>query len=385
MRDATGTPSGCAALTPEAADTASRNASAALALALPGDTLLYLLLPLHAAAFGVSLPEAGVLLAANRLIRIVGYGWVARLYAGRGPRALCLGAGLGAVASTLAYGTLSGLWPLLIARLAWGLSFASLNIANQALATLVSEGALRRTGRMRMLVATGPTAALVAGGVASLWLGPRLVFVVLAMIAAPALAFAWRLPAFQEPMRGERPRLSRPGPLDAWSFAMGFTLDGLFIFGLGLLVAARYPREAVVATGLAMSLRYVTEVVLSGLGARLAQYVGALRVLIIMSVGAASALALLAGSGAALWIGAGGAIVLRALAQALAAPVIAEAHPGEARIPALARQATWRDVGAGLGPLAAGVLLPVAPAAAVYGGAALLLGATSLLLVRELR
>src|SRR3981081_1215803 len=57
------------------ADRASRDASVTLGLTLPGDTVLYLLLPLHAAVFGVTLPEAGLLLAANRLVRIARYGW----------------------------------------------------------------------------------------------------------------------------------------------------------------------------------------------------------------------------------------------------------------------------------------------------------------------
>ena len=66
------------------ADENSRHASQTLAFAQPGDTLLYLLLPLHHDAFGVTLAEAGLLLAANRLVRIAGYGWVARFYAERG-------------------------------------------------------------------------------------------------------------------------------------------------------------------------------------------------------------------------------------------------------------------------------------------------------------
>ena len=41
------------------ADRNSRNASLTLAFAQPGDTLLYLLLPLHHDTFGVSLAEAG--------------------------------------------------------------------------------------------------------------------------------------------------------------------------------------------------------------------------------------------------------------------------------------------------------------------------------------
>ena len=126
---------------PATADRASRDAALTLGLGLPGDTVLYLLLPLYAAEFGVSLPEAGVLLAANRLVRIAGYGWVARGYERFGPRAACIAAALGAAASTLGYALLSGLFPLLAARLLWGLSFAALNIATQALATAEAHGA----------------------------------------------------------------------------------------------------------------------------------------------------------------------------------------------------------------------------------------------------
>src|SRR3954470_22021551 len=93
-----------------AADRNSRNASLTLAFAQPGDTLLYLLLPLHHASFGVSLAEAGLLLAANRLVRIAGYGWVARFYAERGPRLACLLAASGSLLSTLGYATLPGVW-----------------------------------------------------------------------------------------------------------------------------------------------------------------------------------------------------------------------------------------------------------------------------------
>src|SRR4030081_502914 len=99
------------------ADHAARHAALALTLALPGDTVLYLLLPLYAATFGVTLPEAGLLLAANRIVRIFGSGWVASFYANRVPRAACLLAAIGAVLSTFGYATLSGVWALLLARL----------------------------------------------------------------------------------------------------------------------------------------------------------------------------------------------------------------------------------------------------------------------------
>src|SRR5256885_15308954 len=88
---------------PATADRASRDAALTLGLGLPGDTVLYLLLPLYAAEFGVGLPEAGVLLAANRLVRIAGYGWVARGYERFGPRPPCLPAASGAPPSPLGF------------------------------------------------------------------------------------------------------------------------------------------------------------------------------------------------------------------------------------------------------------------------------------------
>ncbi|MFC7689133.1 MFS transporter [Paeniroseomonas aquatica] len=140
---------------PDGADRASRDASLTLGLTLPTDTVLYLLLPLHAAAFGVSFAEAGLLLAANRLVRIIGYGWVARSYERSGPRHACVVAVLGAAASSLGYALLPGIWWLLAARLVWGLSFAVMNIATQALATALPEG--------RRAAAGGPAPSSPAG------------------------------------------------------------------------------------------------------------------------------------------------------------------------------------------------------------------------------
>ena len=66
------------------ADTTSRRAALTLALCLPSDVLLYLLLPMESQAFGITLAQAGVLLAANRLVRIFGYRHVLNFYARNG-------------------------------------------------------------------------------------------------------------------------------------------------------------------------------------------------------------------------------------------------------------------------------------------------------------
>lgn len=368
------------AVTPDEADRASVNAAFALGLTLPGDTVLYLLLPLYAAEFGVSLPEAGVLLAANRLVRIIGYGWVARFYSTHGARAACLLATFGAILATISYATASGVWLLLAGRLLWGLSFAALNLANQALPTAVMQGAPKRTGRSRAIIAIGPMVGLVVSALMAVQFGPRSAFVLLAVVALAAPLMAARIPRLAEKPALGGPRFEWPGPISLWSFAMGFTLDGLFIFGLGLLAAANYPKGAVLAAGIAMALRYAVEVAFSPVGGHLAHHFGARLVVVLSSLGAAVGLALIP-TEHLLWFGVVCVIVLRALVQALIAPMVAEAHPGAERVRALARQATWRDIGAGTGPLAAGLLFPVLAPIAIYGGASVLLAATSLMLV----
>lgn len=368
---------------PDIADRDSRNAALTLAFALPGDVLLYLLLPLYAGSFGVSLFEAGVLLAANRLIRIIGYGTVAHLYGSRGARWACLIACAGSVLSTLGYGLLSGFWLLLVARLMWGLSFAILNIANQALPTSAPEGAAARSGRARSIVAVGPMLSLVVGALLAETVGPRVVFVVLGLVALAAPIFAARLPDTTQVINRRGPRISMPEPISIWSFSMGFALDGIFVFGLSLIAAQSMPQGAVVAAGAAMALRYISEIVLSAPGGSLAQRVGPRRLLVILSFATAASMALLGADGLLVWGAILVTVILRALLQPLPAPVVALAFPGPDRVQALARQATWRDIGAGAGPLAAGVLFPLLPAVAVFAGAGGLLALSTALLMRE--
>ena len=75
--------------------------SLVLSLSLFGDALLYVILPVHADAFGVSLAMVGFLLAINRIIRTFAYGIIVKIAARIGLKTLCLIAAPTAVASTL--------------------------------------------------------------------------------------------------------------------------------------------------------------------------------------------------------------------------------------------------------------------------------------------
>ncbi len=363
---------------------ASRRAAITLGLTLPGDTVLYLLLPLHAAAFGVTLPEAGVLLAVNRLVRIAGYGWVARGYERFGPRAACVAAALGAAASTLGYSALSGVAALAAARLLWGLSFAALNIATQTLATADADYAARWSGRARAIISAGPMFGLLGGAAVAEAVGPRAVFLGLAAVALAGLPFAARLPGGRgERVRGAGRRFGLPSPLDTWSFIQGLALDGVFVVGLSVLAAAASPRGgATFAAGAALSLRYLSEIALGPPSGLAAERWGVGRAVVAASLCSAAGYAAICAG--AVWAGIVAIVLLRGVLAPLPAPVAAMLYPGGERVPAIARLATWRDLGAGIGPMLAGAVLPLAPAA-LYAGAGLALAAATLYLAASLR
>jgi DHA1 family inner membrane transport protein len=358
-------------------DRNSRHAAMALGLSLPGDTVLYLLLPMFAPAFGVSLPEAGLLLAANRLVRIAGYGAVARFYACNGERLTCTLAALAAAVCALGYATLTGFVALLVLRLLWGLAFAALNLATQALATADPAGAARRAGQSRAFSAMGPMLALPLGGVCALWFGPKVVFFLFAAVALSALLVTRKLPTTPHAEPPPRKKWFRlPGNLDTFSFTEGLVLDGLFIIGLSYLGRDLLPGNPVIVAGLLLAVRYLAEIVLSSAGGHMAEKHRTEVLLVTFS--ALTSVALVGFGFGWLWTCALAIVILRALLLPLLPPLVALRTPGPGRIQALATRSVWRDMGAGAGPVLAGLLLPVVPSAWIYGVAALLLSATAL-------
>ncbi|MDV9033337.1 MFS transporter [Pseudomonas sp. RAC1] len=365
------------------ADRDSRNAAQVLGLCLPSDVLLYLLLPMYAEDFGVTLAQAGVLLAANRLVRIVGYGWVVRFYARHGDRAACSLAAGAAAACALGNATLSGFAALLVLRLVWGLCFATFNLSTQTLATAQAQGAARRAGRSRATLSIGPMLALPLGAVMAQAWGPRSVFFVLCISAFLGLWRARALPGegHSIPARSGR-RLRLPDSIATWSFIEGVALDGLFIFGLSLYAQVHVGESGVLVAGVLMAVRYLSEMLFSPLGGRLADRFGPLRMLVLLSL--ATALALLVFASQWLFIGAFFVLLLRALQLPLVMTLVALRNPHE-RIQALAGNAVWRDIGAGLGPMLAGLLLPQVPAIWAYGAAALAIALAALNCARSAR
>jgi hypothetical protein len=71
-------------------------------------------------------------------------------------------------------------------------------------------------------------------------------------------------------------------------------------------------------------------------------------------------------------------LLARLADQQRIAPIVAKRTPGRGRVQALAARAVWRDIGAGTGPLAAGLLLPIMPSFWLYAVSAACLAVSAM-------
>lgn len=163
-----------------------------VAISLLGDLTLYVVLPTHTREAGIALANVGLMLSANRLIRIVINGPIG-LIIERTPRrriavpALFLGA-----VSSLLY-TIPGFWPLLIGRLLWGIAWAGLWLSASTMVLDVSDDANRGrfVGRLQMWYFIGVGGSSFIGGALTDWLGYTANFTVCAFITFAGAVIWW--------------------------------------------------------------------------------------------------------------------------------------------------------------------------------------------------
>ena len=166
---------------------------AGTAFSLMGDTTMYAVLPTHLAQAGVLLASVGILLSANRFVRLAANSGVGLIVDRWAPRtvfvlALCFGA-----VSTALYAVVRGFWPLLLARLLWGISWSGIWIAGNKL-VLDAAGHGRRgrwVARYHLIYFLGTGVSALIGGALTDWLGYRDAMAIGAAIQAAGVAIAW--------------------------------------------------------------------------------------------------------------------------------------------------------------------------------------------------
>ncbi|MBX2838692.1 MAG: MFS transporter [Gammaproteobacteria bacterium] len=348
-----------------------------MSLALLGDALLYAVLPAYASHFGLTLAWVGVMLSANRIVRVFAYGLIARLTHAIGVRNICIAAAVIATVSTALYGISHGPAMMLVARILWGITYAILVLATLSYAIAFRASAGTRVGVGQAIQRIGPILALLFGT----WLvgrvGPNSVFLILAVPTALSILIALNLPKGVKPT--EKPTtpasLSKPKPIDVFFFLQGYGVDGVFAISITLIFARSTELSvAVMSGGALLAMRHFGEAIAAPLFGWIADRVGARRVFLVAAV-----LTMLGFVGVAVGITVIGALVMLLFRGALAslgpAVIAQQLTDEEDALGPLARMQTWRDIGASSGPLATGFLLTYLSAEFQHGMVALALAA----------
>ena len=336
--------------------------SSVLSLSLFGDALLYVILPVHADAFGVSIALVGFLLAINRIIRTFAYGIIVEVAQSIGLKKLCLIAATTAVASTLGYTILSGpLW-LGLSRTLWGLSYAALLLITLSYAAINPTKTGARIGISRSVEQIGPLIAMTAGAWLATIVGPKVVFGYLAVASSFAILLAFLLLENLQPKTikspAKRDRLfSRPDSIDVMIFWMGAGIDGVFTLSISLMWLEHVSLDlAILIGGSILAARRLSEMLFAPFAGVTADRFGTrlpLSVAIVLSI---LGFAMIGVN----WLTAGSCllIIARGALGTLFATAVAKIYQ-DSRIKALARNQTWRDIGAAAGPLASGAAITI--------------------------
>jgi len=325
---------------------------AVLGLGLLGDTLIYAVLPLYHAEWGISLTMVGVLLSLNRWVRLLANSIVAAIGEHIGARRLMITASIGSVMATTGYGLDGGEALQIAARMLWGISFAALNLGSLAYAVADRANAGKRLGLGRGMIGIIQTSCFVGGALLVLEIGPRNVFLVLGALTVPAIIAALMLPSLHtEPTDRRGFQLPKPHRLEIWGFLLGFSGDGVFLLTLAFLLKDSVTSVApIVATSLVLALRCLVEATGGPVGGWLGDRFGARPVSVVTGSLMVVGYFLIAGHIDV--VGSVVIVLMRGLFNTLI-PVMVMQRVTGGYLSSQASYSTWRDFGAAIGPLTA--------------------------------
>jgi MFS family permease len=329
-------------------------AAACLGLVWLGDALIYVVLPLYPAAFGLEVASVAILLSVNRVIRIVGYGWVSPLSRRFGANTLTAAACAAGALSTLAYGLTTGFALLFVARLMWGGAYGVINLTNTAYAYGDGERAGMRIGLNRAVSTLGPVLALGLGGWLVTLVGPQHVFVIYGLAGLIAVPLALTLPRLRQTV-GDASATARgrwtPSALNLLFFVVALGADGVFTATISTLLADIIPvTSALIGAGLLLAAQRFLSVILSFISGPIVDRLKAHRMLAPCGVAIAVGL----GAIAVGHVYAGSVVlIVGRVVFAIVGPIVA-AQQSSDRIGAIAAYATWSDCG-----LAAGAFIGI--------------------------
>ncbi|UCH25515.1 MAG: MFS transporter [Trueperaceae bacterium] len=144
-------------------------------LSLLGDAGLYVILPISLGVAGVTLDQTGILLSANRVVRLFFNGLGGFAFDRLPRRPLFVMSLFLAALSTALYAYTSGFWWLLVGRLLWGISWVGIWIGGNTMIMDVTEPSERGRwiGTYQMSFFFGAAAGAMMSGALNDWVGYR--------------------------------------------------------------------------------------------------------------------------------------------------------------------------------------------------------------------
>ena len=145
---------------------------------------------------------------------------------------MCICAAVTGTLSTALYGITQGPATMLVARILWGLTYATLVLATLSYAIEARKSAGTRVGVSQGIQRTGPVFALLCGAWLVSHVGPNAVFIIMAIPTALAIPIALTLPGSIKPKtKYSNPvSLARPKPIDVIFFLQGYGVDGCLLY-----------------------------------------------------------------------------------------------------------------------------------------------------------
>lgn len=212
-------------------------AAGTMAFAGIGDAVLYPVLPVYAEKLGVPLVWVGVLLSANRLVRVLSNTWVANVIRKYGAKSVLLISTVLASICTGLYGLHVGIFGLLAARIVWGLCYSGLKTATFSFAAQLSAAKGLAFGLVHSIRSLGVVLALVLGPLLINQLGVSDGFLVLAVLSVLAIPLVWSLPVGATTTASVKIRKTfAPTPLNMITFTFSFAIDGVVVVALATLL-----------------------------------------------------------------------------------------------------------------------------------------------------
>lgn len=226
-------------------------------LCIMGDSFMYSVLPLEAERLGIALPLVGVLLSANRLVRLFSNTWISALFERWGPGRPFVVATILSLITTALYGAGWGFTLFLLARLGWGVAWSSLRQAGYQAIWMGESGVRGRlTGLLWGIVRMGSALGVILGGYLRDLYSYEVAIGALALLAALSVGIATRItwPAHAAQGQGRSGAFSRADWVEAfgvadrrWLLITGVSaqiLGATVVSTTSIFLASRLPAES---------------------------------------------------------------------------------------------------------------------------------------------